>query len=39
MLVSSPELNGSGVFVCSDLSWYETKRMIVKDPKAKVGDL
>jgi hypothetical protein len=39
MLVSSPELFDSGVFVCPDLSWYGTKRMIVKETKAQVGDL
>jgi hypothetical protein len=39
MLVSSPEPFDSGVFVCSDLSWYRTKRMIGKETKAQVGNL
>ncbi len=39
MLVSTPELFVSGVFVCADLCACSTKRMIVKETKAQVGDL
>lgn len=39
MLVRTPELFVSGVFVCVDLYGCSTKRMIVKETKAQVGDL